>query len=298
MTQSEIEAATTRSRGEIPSAGPDVAALVVRAQAGDREALDHLVAAHLPVIYHVVGRALGSHSDVDDLVQDTMIKIMRGLPGLREPGRFRSWAVTIAYRQVQRHMRDRKRALTRMRDSPTEIADPRADVAGEAVSALALTGQRRELAEASRWLDDGDRRLLALWWKEAAGELTREEVAAALAVDTRHAAVRLQRLRERLTATRGVVRALGAEPRCPDLASQLRGWNGATAPLWRKRLVRHTRACARCAGHRNGLVPVEHLLVGASARPGAGALAQGAPASSAAPGLLGWLRNKVVVRRA
>src|SRR5688500_20378800 len=109
MTQSEIEAAA------------DVSALVVSAQAGDRDALDQLIAAHLPVIYGVVGRALGGHADVDDLVQDTMIKVMRGLPGLREPDRFRAWAITIAYRQGQRHLRDRGRTLPRVRDAPSEL---------------------------------------------------------------------------------------------------------------------------------------------------------------------------------
>ncbi len=38
---------------------------------------------------------------------------------------------------------------------------------------LGLSGQRREVAEATRWLDEDDRELLALWWQEAAGELTR-----------------------------------------------------------------------------------------------------------------------------
>ncbi|GAA4455498.1 sigma-70 family RNA polymerase sigma factor [Phytohabitans houttuyneae] len=285
MTQSEIEAA------------PGVTALVVRAQAGDRDALDALVAAHLPVIYGVVGRALGGHADVDDLVQDTMIKIMRGLPGLREPDRFRAWAITIAYRQVQRHLRDRRRTLLRVRDAPAELPDPRADFADHAVSALALTGQRRELAQASRWLDDGDRQLLALWWQEAAGELTREEVAAALAVNAKHAAVRLQRLRERLDATRGLVRALSAHPRCPELSGQLRGWNGTTAPLWRKRLVRHTRDCARCAGHRRGLVPLDQLLLSLSALPAPVVLAKGT-SLSAGPGLLGYLHKKLLVAAA
>ncbi|GAB3525554.1 RNA polymerase sigma factor [Phytohabitans suffuscus] len=255
MTQSEIEAA------------PDVTALVVRARAGDREALDRLVAGHLPVLYHVVGRALGGHADVDDLVQDTMIKIMRGLPGLREPDRFRAWAVTIAYRQVQRHLRDRRRSLLRLRDAPADLPDPRADFADAALSALTLAGQRRELAQAARWLDDADRQLLALWWREVAGQLTRAQVAGALAVAPRHAAVRLQRLRERVVAARAVVRALGARPRCPELAGQLRGWNGGATPLWRKRLVRHTRDCASCAGHRPGLVPVVELLPWAPALP-------------------------------
>jgi RNA polymerase sigma factor (sigma-70 family) len=288
MTQSEIEAA------------PDVTALVARAQAGDRVALDQLIATHLPVIYNVVGRALGGHADVDDLVQDTMIKVIRGLPGLREPDRFRAWAVTIAYRQVQRYLRDRRRSGLRVREAPPELPDPRADFADEAVSALAISAQRRELARAARWLDDGDRQLLALWWQEAAGELTREEVATALSVNAKHAAVRLQRLRERLDATRGVVRALAARPRCPELAGQLRGWAGAAGPLWRKRLVRHTRDCARCAGHRRGLVPLEQLLLGVSALPVPAALAAGVKVAAggsfpAGPGVLGYLHNKLLV---
>jgi pectate disaccharide-lyase len=290
MTQSEIEAA------------PDVAALVTRAQDGDRDALEQLIATHLPVIYNVVGRALGGHADVDDLVQDTMIKVMRGLPGLREPDRFRAWAVTIAYRQVQRYLRDRRRSVLRLREAPPELPDPRADFADEAVSALTLSGQRRELARAARWLDDGDRQLLALWWQEAAGELTREKVATALAVNAKHAAVRLQRLRERLDATRGVVRALSAHPRCPELAGQLRGWNGATAPLWRKRLVRHTRDCARCAGHRRGLVPVERLLLGVSALPVPAVLPAGVKVAAGGsfptgPSILGYPQKHVGRRR-
>ncbi|MFC0534113.1 sigma-70 family RNA polymerase sigma factor [Phytohabitans kaempferiae] len=287
MTQSEIEAC------------PDVATLVAAAQAGDRAALDQLVAAHLPVIYTVVGRALNGHADVDDLVQDTMIKVMRGLPGLREPERFRSWAVAIAYRQVQQYLRERRRSRVRLHDAPPELPDPHADFADGAVAALALTGQRRELARAARWLDDGDRQLLALWWRESAGELTREEVAAALAINAKHAAVRLQRLRERLDAARCVVRALAARPRCPELAAELRGWNGAAAPLWRKRLVRHTRDCARCASHRRGLVPAEKLLLGLAALPLPVVLTEGVAAATAAPSiahsLLGYLQNKLAV---
>ena len=43
---------------------PVTVALVRAAQAGDREALAEVLAAYLPVVYNVVGRALHGHADV------------------------------------------------------------------------------------------------------------------------------------------------------------------------------------------------------------------------------------------
>ncbi|MFY1649457.1 sigma-70 family RNA polymerase sigma factor [Solwaraspora sp. WMMB762] len=236
-------------------------ALVLDAQAGDQQALNELIAGHLPLIYNIVGRALHGHADVDDLVQETALRLIRGLPSLREPGRFRAWAVSVTYRQIQQYLRERKRALLRVRDdaTPAELADPD-DVAERTVGELMLTGQRRELAEAVRWLEPDDRRLLALWWQEVSGELTRSELAAALGVPPPHAAVRLQRLRDRLDATRTVVRVLRAAPRCTGLRDLLHGWDGSTDGRWRKRLIRHCRTCDRCGIHRVGLVAPEELL--------------------------------------
>ena len=61
-------------------------------------------------------------------------------------------------------------------------ADPGADFADLAILRLELTGQRREIADATRWLDEDNRELLSLWWLEAAGELTRDEIALSLGI--------------------------------------------------------------------------------------------------------------------
>jgi RNA polymerase sigma factor (sigma-70 family) len=271
----------------------DTAALVAAARAGDEAALTALVTAHLPLVYRVVGRALRGHADVDDLVQETMILAIRGLPGLREPERFRSWLTAIAQRQVQLHRRNRQHARRRRQEVPPELPDPGSDFAERTVTALMLTEQRRELAEAARWLDRDDQRLLALWWREVAGDLTRAELAAALTVDAKHAGVRLQRMKARLDDVRAVVRALHASPRCADLTALTRTWNRReaelsggssptprTAPVWRKRLVRHLRGCPRCDRYRRGLVAPEQLLLGAVTLPlAAGLRAAGVPSS-------------------
>ena len=244
---------------------PEIARLVRDAQAGRSQALDELVAEHLPLVYNIIGRALAGHPDVDDVVQETMLRAIRGLPGLREPDRFRSWLVAIAYRQIQLYLRSRRVTRLRRALSPVEPSEP--DFADDTAAEIVVAGQRRELVEAARWLDPGDRRLLGLWWQEASGELTRGELAEALHVQPKHAAVRVQRMKAQLDAARAVVRALRARPRCPTLSEQLRRWNGIADPLWRKRLVRHLRDCPLCGSLRGGLIAPEELLLGMAALP-------------------------------
>src|ERR1700735_4831328 len=85
---------------------PDVAT-VLAAQRGDRRAVDVLAAAYLPLVYNIVGRAMNGHPDVDDVVQETMLRAVRGIGELRDPAAFRSWLVAIAIRQVRDSYRDR-----------------------------------------------------------------------------------------------------------------------------------------------------------------------------------------------
>ncbi|WP_229073672.1 sigma-70 family RNA polymerase sigma factor [Actinoplanes sp. DH11] len=254
MTESQIAAA------------PD-SALVRAAQGGSVAALDELITGHLPLVYSIVGRALNGHPDVDDLVQDTMLQAIRSLHSLREPDRFRSWLITIAYRRVQMHLRSRKVSLARRHPEPVDVPDPSGDFAERTTAELVVAEQRRELAEAGRWLEEGDRELLALWWQEACGGLSRAELAAALAVQPKHAAVRVQRMKAQLDLARGVVRALHARPICPELGATIRSWDGTADSLWRKRLGRHVRGCPRCHHHLTGLVSPERLLAGAALLP-------------------------------
>ncbi|WP_155057736.1 RNA polymerase sigma factor [Streptomyces blattellae] len=228
---------------------------IAAAQAGDRQALDELVAGWLPLVYNIVGRALNGHADVDDVVQETMLRAVGNLGSLRDPDSFRSWLVAIAMRQI------RDRARRRQPDPLDEsAAHESADFAELTVLRLQLEGQRREVAEAVRWLDDEDRQLLSLWWLEVAGELTRRELASAVGISRQHAAVRVQRLKERLETARGIVRALDGA--CPGLRELTARWEGRPDSVWRKRLARHIRGCGYCSGARESVVPAERLLVG------------------------------------
>jgi RNA polymerase sigma factor (sigma-70 family) len=235
-------------------------ATVVAARAGDPAAVDRLVAGYLPLVYTIVGRALEGHADVDDVVQDVMLRVLRNLGDLREPEAFRSWLVAITVRQVRERFRARRGAPEALVHE--DVRDPGADFTDLAITRLELSGQRRETAEATRWLDEDNRELLSLWWLEASGELTRDEIVAATDVTRQHAAVRIQRMKGQLETARVVVRALAATPPCPDLQALTQDWDGRPGPLWRKRIARHTRDCRACAPAWNGLVAAERLLAG------------------------------------
>jgi RNA polymerase sigma factor (sigma-70 family) len=201
---------------------------------------------------------------VDDLVQESLLRIVRGLPELQQPHAYRSWMVAIVVRQIRDWIRRQQQLRSRHADlhQLEDHSDPASDFTSLTILELGLADQRRELAEATRWLDPDDRDLMALWWLEETGELTRADLTTALELSGRHTAVRIQRMKQQITTARQVVRALAAVPRCAELAEVVAGWDGSPSPLWRKRLARHIRDCDGCAPVSDPLIPVEGLLGG------------------------------------
>ncbi|WP_329137766.1 sigma-70 family RNA polymerase sigma factor [Streptomyces sp. NBC_01476] len=262
--------------------GPDPG-MVVAARAGDQRALDLLVAECLPLVYNIVGRALDGHDDVDDVVQETLLRVVRGLGELRDPAAFRSWLVAIAVRQVRDREQARKASWHQQTalDTAELIPDPASDFASVTILRLGLTDQRREIAEATRWLDPDDRPLLALWWLEETGDIGRSELADALGLTRQHAAVKVQRMKEQLETSRTVVRVLGAAEQCPDLHQLAVGWDGVPSPLWRKRFARHVRGCEVCGRVGGVLLPMDRLLSGLPMLP----VPVGLPFATPHPGL-------------
>ncbi|MGI5353750.1 sigma-70 family RNA polymerase sigma factor [Streptomyces sp. CA-252508] len=237
--------------------------LVVAAQRGDERAREELVSAYLPLLYNIVGRALSGHADVDDVVQETLLRAVRDLPALRAPESFRSWLVSITLRQVNTYWQ-RQRTLadrTALIDEALPVPDA-APLEDTTILRLRMSDERGQVVEAARWLDEEHRVLLSLWWQECAGLLSRQDIADATGVGVSHAGVRLQRMREQLELSRTIVAALAADPRCPGLSATVSGWDGARTSVWRKRIARHTRDCATCTATAAERVPAELLLTG------------------------------------
>ncbi len=273
------------------------AAVVKAAQAGDPQAVDEVVAAALPLVYNVVARALSGSSDVDDVVQETMLRVVRHLGALKEPDRFRAWLVTTAIRQIRSHLRARRPLL------PLEVLEEQADVgpdlAENTVNRMAQVEEGRDVLAATRWLSYEDRALFGLWWQEVNGTLTRADVAAAISLSTQHTAVRVQRMKEQLITARTVLRAWRADPRCADLAVAGKGWHGHPEPRWFKRLARHVRGCPRCRAVGAPHFPAEYFAVqiGVLAVPAAlqgtsGLLSTGTGAVTAAKSLVDYATVK------
>jgi len=243
-------------------------ARVEAARAGDRAALDAVAAEYLPLVYNIVRRSLRRSVDVDDVVQETMLQLVRGMRTLRDPERLRAWLVAITVNQIRDHQRSANRvpASTPL-DDRVDIPDPRGEFVEYTLTQLDVSGQRRETQQAGEWLDPDQRELLALWWLEASGHLTRPELAEALQTDPHHVAVRVSRMKEQLDFSRRVVRALALKPRCRGLAEVAFDWDGDTSSVWRKRFVRHVRECPACDSATTGLIPPERLLAGLALLP-------------------------------
>lgn len=68
------------------------------AQAGDRAAMEALLADSLPRMRNLVRYLIRGDDDVDDIVQEALLAVVRGLAGFRGDGRLESWIDRIVAR--------------------------------------------------------------------------------------------------------------------------------------------------------------------------------------------------------
>jgi RNA polymerase sigma-70 factor (ECF subfamily) len=146
------------------------AARVVRAQCGDRDALEQLLRRIQPPLHRYVSRIVGPTS-ADDVVQETLIAVARKLAWLAEPRVFRAWVFRIASRAAFSHLRRHKRrAEDALDDAVIETAE---------APAAAPTGERlRELLDSDA-ISPASRAVLLLHFQE---EMPLAEVAAVLEI--------------------------------------------------------------------------------------------------------------------
>jgi RNA polymerase sigma-70 factor (ECF subfamily) len=110
---------------------------VLRAQAGDREALERLLrAVQPPLRRYLVG--LAGAPDVDDLLQDVLIIVIHKIGSLGDPQLFRPWTFRIASREAFRHIRKRRRWIWQHDDDSQlrHLPDQEMRVPGELLQQL------------------------------------------------------------------------------------------------------------------------------------------------------------------
>ena len=83
---------------------------MLRAQCGDREALELVLRAVQPPLRRYISGLVGA-DDADDILQDVLLIVSRKLYWLEQPDLIRAWAFRIASRAAFRYLKKRKRWL-------------------------------------------------------------------------------------------------------------------------------------------------------------------------------------------
>jgi RNA polymerase sigma-70 factor, ECF subfamily len=78
---------------------------VLRAQSGDKEALDALLEVVQEPLYRYIISLVREPSAAEDILQEVFLRIYRKLHWLKEPEAFRSWAYRIATRETFRNLK-------------------------------------------------------------------------------------------------------------------------------------------------------------------------------------------------
>ena len=144
-----------------PSPGTErnvrIGALLERARAGDRPALDDVVRELSPVLWRVA-RSQGLDAETAaDVVQTTWLELLGRIGEIRTPQALTSWLVTTARRESWR-LKDRARRTS----GPAEALDVLPDPGPAPDHDLLVEERDRSLHAAFRLLPDRCRRLLSV----------------------------------------------------------------------------------------------------------------------------------------
>ena len=87
-----------------PRSGSEEIVLVGRILAGRKDLFDELLKPHLATLWRVVQAKMGTDTDVEDVIQQTLLKAYLHLEQFRNEARFSTWLIRIALHEIlQRH---------------------------------------------------------------------------------------------------------------------------------------------------------------------------------------------------
>jgi len=159
---------------------------------GDAQAFGELVSAHHRTVAGVAYAITGSHSAVDDLVQDTFLVAWKNLEELRVPGQFTAWLNTIARNLSKNWIRSEvyRRALKKAYSSEAATDSPaRAD------DNIQQTERYEPLFQILDGVTPPLREVLVLFYLE---EMSVKEISAVLNISASNARKRLERGRTQM----------------------------------------------------------------------------------------------------
>jgi RNA polymerase sigma factor (sigma-70 family) len=206
--------------------------LALRAAGGDRRAFEEIYRRYHQDLYRFCLAMVGNAQDAQDTLQNTMVKLLRSLPGEKRTIRLKPWLFRIARNEAIETLR-------RRRDSG-ELEPQQGAVSGVTETAETRERLRTLLADLEQ-LPERQRSALVL--RELSG-LDFEQIGATFGTS---AAVARQTLYEARLSLRQL--EAGREMRCVDVMREL---SDADGRVTRRREIRaHLRSCPDCRAFRD-----------------------------------------------
>jgi RNA polymerase sigma-70 factor (ECF subfamily) len=147
---------------------------VLRASAGDREALDALLESVQEPLYRYVSSLVPNTLTAEDILQEVFFRIYKKLSWLREPELFRPWAYRIATRECFKHFKREQRWKRQITDPDVIEAIPAEPGQDEVTADLAA-----RLPALVATLSPASRAVISLHYFH---EMTIDDVASVLAI--------------------------------------------------------------------------------------------------------------------
>lgn len=200
------------------------AELVRRCREGDARAFQLLFERHSGQVTGLVYRMIGPGPDLEDLVQDVFVQVIRSLSGFRDEARFSTWLYRVTVNVVLMH---RRAAGRRPRLVDEEQGDPAVDVAPSAEEALDSRLRMQAFYRLIERLSDKKRVVFMLHELEGLSPARISEIVQAPVLTVR---TRL------FYARRDLVQLLSEEPELESVAAELGG-----APAGAERLSKEVQ---------------------------------------------------------
>ena len=147
---------------------------VLRAQSGDKEALNQLLKAFQERLFRYILSLVREQPLAEDILQEVFIRIYRKLGWLREPQLFRPWAYQIATRESFRYLKRERLWTDQLRDD--ELLEAIAVAPAREVFAAELL---ESLPELLAKLSPASRAVIVLYYLH---EMSFDETAAVLGI--------------------------------------------------------------------------------------------------------------------
>jgi RNA polymerase sigma factor (sigma-70 family) len=259
------------------------AAIARRAAAGDERAFAAIFERYHQDLYRYCAAILGDAQDAQDAVQNTMLKVLRALPGEKRDLKLKPWLYRVAHNEAIDMIRVRK-------GTDPLGAEALAAAAGPAEEAEARSRLQQLVADIA---DLPPRQRGALVMKEMSG-LSHEQIAGALQTS---AAVARQTIYEARLNLRQMKE--GREMSCEEVMRSISDGDGRV--LRRRDIRAHLDRCDGCRAfqaeideRRRQFTAIAPLPAAASAGLLQGLLGGGAGGTGAAGGAAGAVAGKAV----